>query len=142
MAQAYSRDRIRAPAVCSIWIPRHSKDRRQSSRAAGNAGDREGGCTLYRRVAVSTLTDFLAMDPPYEFPREVVRYIFSWNSRTAFEGRMNRFRIGTVLLTCISAITAGAESAPAIQGTASIIDGEPSRHERIRLDAIDAPESS
>jgi endonuclease YncB( thermonuclease family) len=55
---------------------------------------------------------------------------------------MNRFRIGTVLLTCISAITAGAESAPAIQGTASIIDGEPSRDEHIRLDAIDAPESS
>jgi endonuclease YncB( thermonuclease family) len=41
-------------------------------------------------------------------------------------------------------MAAGASGAPLIQGTASIIDGDTIEihGERIRLDAIDAPESS
>lgn len=62
----------------------------------------------------------------------------------ASEGRMENFRIGTVVLTCLSAIISGAESAPLIQGTTSVMDGDTIeiRGERIRLEAIDAPESS
>lgn len=62
---------------------------------------------------------------------------------------MNKNRI-TMLMTWVAlvvsllAIVGDAKSAPSIQGTASVIDGDTIeiRGERIRLDAIDAPESA
>ncbi len=49
-----------------------------------------------------------------------------------------------LLASALFAFVLPAESAPVIQGTASVIDGDTIeiRGERIRLDAIDAPESS
>jgi endonuclease YncB( thermonuclease family) len=48
------------------------------------------------------------------------------------------------LVASLGTSVTGSMSAPAIQGTASVIDGDTIeiRGERIRLDAIDAPESS
>lgn len=62
---------------------------------------------------------------------------------------MNKNRI-TMLMTWVALVVSllaalgDAKSAPSIQGTASVIDGDTIeiRGERIRLDAIDAPESS
>jgi endonuclease YncB( thermonuclease family) len=50
----------------------------------------------------------------------------------------------TALVIALFAPVVRVESAPALQGTASVIDGDTIeiRGERIRLDAIDAPESS
>ena len=49
-----------------------------------------------------------------------------------------------LLASALFASVVRAESAPVIQGTASVIDGDTIeiRGERVRLDAIDAPESS
>jgi endonuclease YncB( thermonuclease family) len=52
--------------------------------------------------------------------------------------------ISAGLMAGLLFMAAAASAAPAIQGTASVIDGDTIeiRGERIRLDAIDAPESS
>jgi endonuclease YncB( thermonuclease family) len=58
--------------------------------------------------------------------------------------RMPALAIWTALVASLGTGVADSMSAPAIQGTASVIDGDTIEihGERIRLDAIDAPESS
>ena len=57
---------------------------------------------------------------------------------------MKHFLRTVALMTGLLAAVTVAESAPSIQGTASVIDGDTIEihGERIRLDAIDAPESA
>ena len=57
---------------------------------------------------------------------------------------MRKIAIATGLMAGLLFMAAAASAAPRIQGTASVIDGDTIeiRGERIRLDAIDAPESS
>ena len=60
---------------------------------------------------------------------------------------VNRMPVLTIWIALIASLGIGVTdcmSAPAIQGIASVIDGDTIeiRGERIRLDAIDAPESS
>lgn len=57
---------------------------------------------------------------------------------------MRKTSRGAVFAFGLLCAVTGAESAPLIQGTASVIDGDTIeiRGERIRLDANDGPESS
>lgn len=57
---------------------------------------------------------------------------------------MRKMAIAAGLMAGLLFMAAAASGAPLIQGTASIIDGDTIEihGERIRLDAIDAPESS
>jgi len=57
---------------------------------------------------------------------------------------MRKSSLGAVFAFGLLCAVTGAESAPLIQGTASVIDGDTIEihGERIRFDAIDAPESS
>jgi endonuclease YncB( thermonuclease family) len=56
---------------------------------------------------------------------------------------MNRLFLAAAMVAVLIAPTPVAESAGPIQGTATVIDGDTIeiRDERIRLDALDAPES-
>ena len=58
--------------------------------------------------------------------------------------RMPVLALWIVLVASLGTGVTDSMSAPAIQGTASVIDGDTIeiRGERLRLDAIDAPESS
>ena len=57
---------------------------------------------------------------------------------------MRKMAIPAGMMACLLFMAAAASAAQLIQGTASVIDGDTIeiRGERIRLDAIDAPESS
>ena len=61
-----------------------------------------------------------------------------------FISRMPVLALWISLVVSLGTSVSVSLSAPAIQGTASVIDGDTIeiRGERIRLDAIDAPESS
>lgn len=60
------------------------------------------------------------------------------------QNRITILMTWAALVVSLLAAMGDAKSAPSIQGTASVIDGDTIdiRGERIRLDAIDAPESS